>query len=95
MTTTTGTYKVGRWEYPAERHDDTGDIEYVINGETRWGIDQAKFTPAATYRDPAADCTHPMGGMGEDNRCPTCDTRVGWGRLALLGVPFEVPEGVV
>ena len=30
------------------------------------------------------DCTHPLGGMGEDNRCPDCDTRVGWGRLVLI-----------
>jgi len=30
------------------------------------------------------DCTHPLGGQGEDNRCPDCDTRVGWGRLVLI-----------
>lgn len=30
------------------------------------------------------DCTHPYGGIGEDNRCPDCDTRLGWGRLVLI-----------
>lgn len=40
-----GTYKLGRWEYPAERYADTGDIRYMVAGEARWGIDQSKFTP--------------------------------------------------
>lgn len=44
------------------------------------------------HHDPADTCTHPYGGMGEDNRCPDCDTRVGWGRLPLLGLPTGVPE---
>ena len=30
------------------------------------------------------DCNHPLGGYGEDNRCPDCDRRVGWGRLVLI-----------
>lgn len=42
--TTAGTYKVGRWEYPAVRDNRTGDIQYVMNGQERWGIDQDKFT---------------------------------------------------
>lgn len=30
------------------------------------------------------DCTHPLGGIGEDNRCTDCDKRLTWGRLPLI-----------
>lgn len=30
------------------------------------------------------ECTHPLGGIGEDNRCPDCDKRLTWGRLPLI-----------